>query len=168
MIIIRATVLISLMFLGLRADTNDSWKLADAGSILGFIPSEGLPPAIRIDVPPPEDNTPAGGKDFSLAYGSCREMQWFRIRAGLPQEFDHLGWRESRCVNNTRTFCCYGYWQNYIMSHLSKQSAYRERIINECGVTGVSDIFGISRAQKQQQACVTKVVYDISGFSPWK
>lgn len=58
-------------------------------------------------------------------------------------------------------------WQNYLSSHLSRQSAYRDRIINECGVTKVADIRGDSDAQKTASACVTFVVYSISGLSPW-
>ena len=39
--------------------------------------------------------------------------------------------------------------------------------INECGVTSVSDILGTSDSQKRASACVTFVVWSISGMSPW-
>lgn len=100
---------------------------------------------------------------------ACGEMVWYMQQAGLPGRFEQLGWRESNCLNTvtSRTGCCFGYWQNYLSSHLSKASQYRERIINECGVTGRTDILGDSPLQKQKQACVTRVVFDISGYSPW-
>lgn len=119
-------------------------------------PADGpLVPAKRLNPPVPQFSDP------------CEEMSFYRQQAGLPERFDAIGFRESRCNNTvtSRTGCCFGYWQNYLSSHL--RASYRERIVNECGVTQVSDIRGDSPQQKQRQACVTKVVYDISGFSPW-
>lgn len=112
---------------------------------------------------------------------ACAEMVYYMRQAGLPERFgdggrhqrwtrsDGLGWRESKCRNDvtSSTGCCVGYWQNYISSHLSRMSAYRPRIINECKVDERSDILGTSALAKQKQACVTKVVYDISGLAPW-
>lgn len=100
---------------------------------------------------------------------NCDEMQFYRKQAGLPERFDALGWRESNCRNEdgVRTFCCYGYWQNYISSHLSRQSQYRVPIIEQCQVRGADDINSDDPLEKQKQACVTKVVYDISGYGPW-
>lgn len=99
----------------------------------------------------------------------CDEMKFYREQVGLPDVFDRLGWRESNCRNEdgVRTFCCYGYWQNYISSHLSKYSQYRTRIIEECKVSGKDDINSDVPLEKQKQACVTKVLYDISGLKPW-
>jgi hypothetical protein len=34
-------------------------------------------------------------------------------------------------------------------------------------VNGRSDILGESPLAKQKQMCVTKVVFDISGYGPW-
>jgi hypothetical protein len=101
---------------------------------------------------------------------NCAEMRFYREQWGLPAEFDGIGWRESNCRNedSVRTFCCYGYWQNYITSHLSRWSAYRQRIIEQCQVTGADDINSDTPLDKQRQACVTAVVFSISGFSPWK
>lgn len=101
---------------------------------------------------------------------NCDEMNFYRGQAGLPDEFAALGWRESNCRNedSVRTFCCYGYWQNYISSHLSRHSAYRQRIIDQCQVTGADDINSDDPLEKQKQACVTAVVYSISGLSPWR
>jgi len=101
---------------------------------------------------------------------NCDEMMFYADQAGLPHDkFLALGWRESNCRNedSVRTFCCYGYWQNYISSHLSRQSAYRMPIIEGCKVTGADDINSDVPIEKQKQACVTAVLYRISGLSPW-
>ena len=101
---------------------------------------------------------------------NCDEMKFYREQAGLPDVFDALGWRESNCRNEdgVRTFCCYGYWQNYISSHLSRYSAYRTHILSDCQVDGADDINSDDPLEKQKQACVTAVVYSISGLSPWR
>lgn len=100
----------------------------------------------------------------------CDEMSFYRQQAGLPDVFDALGYRESRCRNEdgVRTFCCYGYWQNYISSHLSRWSAYRQPIIERCQVRGADDINSDDPLEKQKQACVTAVVYSISALTPWR
>ena len=110
--------------------------------------------------PPPAPPMPTFAND-------CDEMSWYRQAAGLPAVFDAIGKRESSCDNTVGNYCCHGWWANYLSSHLSSQSAYRERIIHECGVTAVSDIRGPTAEQKMRQACVTKVVYDRSGLTPW-
>ena len=136
-------------------------------------------PAVRINPPPSRG---LNGLQFAPEeFDNCQEMVFYMNQAGLPDRFDDsgrhqqwvrsdgFGWRESKCTNTVTSFtgCCVGYWQNYISSHLSRQSQYRGRIINECQVNGADDIRGDSPLQKQKQACVTKVVYDISGYSPW-
>lgn len=124
----------------------------------------GPAPAVRVDPPDPPAPEPVGA-----GLTGCEEMTAYRIAAGLPDQFDAIGYRESRCRNDvtSSTGCCHGWWQNYISSHLSRQSAYRDRIINECGVNSVADIKGLTDAQKRGQACVTFVVWSISGMSPW-
>lgn len=114
--------------------------------------------------------TPPAPPAVGAGLTGCPEMQAYRIAAGLPEQFDAIGYRESRCRNSdeVRTFCCYGYWQNFISSHLSRQSAYRQRIIDECGVTGADDINSDTPDDKRRQACVTYVVWSISGMSPWR
>lgn len=140
-----------------------------------------LSPAKRLNPPAPP---PMGLNGLPFAFwvmDECQEMMFYMNQAGLPQRFgdsgrhqlwvhsDGIGWRESKCDNTavSLTKCCVGYWQNYISSHLSSQSQYRHRIVYECQVTSRSDILGESPLQKQKQACVTKVVYDISGLIPW-
>ena len=99
----------------------------------------------------------------------CDEMHWYRVEVGLPEIFDRIGYRESRCRNDvtSSTGCCVGWWQNYISSHLSAASAYRAPIIALCGVTTRAQILGNTPEQKWAQACVTLVVWTISGLSPW-
>lgn len=128
-------------------------------------PALATAPAVRVTPPAGKG---LGGLSFAPAgTGGCDEMRFYRQQAGLPSTFDALGWRESNCRNDVRTFCCYGYWQNYISSHLSERSSYRSPILIRCEVNEVSDIFGNAPLQKQKQACVTAVVYWISGYSPW-
>ena len=98
----------------------------------------------------------------------CDEMDWYRKYVGLPETFNTLGWRESNCRNDVRTYCCYGYWQVYITLWLSPNSDYRPALLNNCGINGVESIFGLSNRQKLAQACATKVAYDISGLKPWR
>lgn len=144
-------------------------------------PATGTVPALRLN-PPPQQEFGLNGLPFAPdGLDNCQEMVFYMQQAGLPDRFDDsgrhsrwtrsdgFGWRESKCNNSaiSQTGCCGGYWQEYISSHLSRGSAYRERIIDECQVNEMNDIKGDSPLQKQRQACVTKVVFDISGFSPW-
>jgi len=119
-----------------------------------------LDPAVRLN-PPVEQLNPQ-------RLTGCDEMKWYREYVGLPAVFDGLGWRESNCKNNVRTYCCYGYWQEYIGLWLSTKSSYRDALINVCGISGVSDIYGLSDKSKLGQACAAKVVYDISKLAPWR
>lgn len=98
----------------------------------------------------------------------CAEMEWYINHVGLPSVFSSLGWRESNCRNDVRTFCCYGWWQEYINLWLSNKSSYRDGLINDCGISGVDSIFGTSDSQKLASACAAKVVYEISGLTPWR
>jgi Putative peptidoglycan binding domain len=148
-------------------------------SLRDSIDVTNLKPAKRLH---PPDPTGLNGLIFAPGgLDNCAEMIFYMNQAGLPDRFgdsghhsqwvksDGIGWRESKC-NNTEispTGCCGGYHQNFISSHLSSQSQYRNRIINECQVHGMSDIVGDSGLSKQKQMCVTKIVYDISGLSPW-
>jgi peptidoglycan hydrolase-like protein with peptidoglycan-binding domain len=141
--------------------TMASLRKSNNGPITSSVlPSKGLkPPSMGLSglafAPPGLDN--------------CQEMSFYRVQAGLPEVFDRLGYRESRCRNDvtSSTGCCFGYLQNFITSHLSRASAYRDKIVNECQVTGRTDILGNNPLKKQKQMCVTKVVFDISGLSPW-
>ena len=129
-----------------------------------------LQPAIRLNNATQE--TPLQPPPKSLfnpeRLTGCAEMEWYRNYVGLPETFNGLGWRESNCRNDVRTFCCYGYWQVYISLWLSSNSSYRNALINVCGISGVESIYGLSDSQKFAQACAVKVAYDISGLQPWR
>lgn len=112
-----------------------------------------LVPAARLSPP-----TPTFASD-------CAEMSWYRQQAGLPEVFDTIGYRESRCRNDVRTWCCYGWYQNYVASHL-RSPGYAAGL-RECGIDEVSDVYGLSDSQKRKQACMTAVLYRVSGLSPW-
>jgi hypothetical protein len=157
-----------------------SWQKSNGltvDGIVGPVTLQSLRSATRLgnarqvtplDPPPPLPGL--NGLPFAPAgLSDCDEMKFYRQQAGLPDTFDALGWRESNCRNEdaVRTFCCYGYWQNYISSHLSRQSAYRVPIIEGCKVTGADDINSDVPLEKQKQACVTAVLYRISGLKPW-
>lgn len=121
-------------------------------------------PAVRTTPPPVPAAVDSAAPEFDSL---CDEMRWYRQQAGLPDVFDAIGYRESRCHNEVGNSCCHGWWANYLSSHLSQHSQYRQRVIDECGVTTVADIRGVSPEQKRASACVTFVVWSISGMSPW-
>ena len=151
-----------------------SWQKSNGlleDGIAGPVTLASLRGAVRVGNA--QQVTPTGGlqgRPFAPeGLSNCDEMKFYREQWGLPERFDAIGWRESNCRNEdgVKTFCCYGYWQNYISSHLSRQSAYRQRILTECQTDGYEDINSDTPEDKQRQACVTKVVYSISGYSPW-
>ena len=163
---------------------RDTWKsLQDSVTKVATAPTapkkprRGQPTAPSAPEPPATPQ-PGAGALPTKSPQACADMSGFRQAAGLPDVFDAIGYREGGCRNDSvsRTGCCVGYWQNFISSHLSRSSAYRDRIINDCGVTGRNDILGNSDAQKAAQACVTFVVWDVTrercnfqcdGMSPW-
>lgn len=150
-----------------------SWQRSNGlyvDGIAGPITTQSLRSAVRLGSQQVAEPRGLQGKPFAPSgFSNCDEMNFYREQWGLPEIFNSLGWRESNCRNedSVRTFCCYGYWQNYISSHLSRYSAYRPRILNECQVDGADDINSDEPLDKQRQACVTAVVYSISGLSPW-
>lgn len=114
--------------------------------------------AVRVD--PPTTTTPT----FE---DNCSEMSWYRAQAGLPEAFDRIGYRESRCRNDvtSRTGCCFGWLQIYLASSM-RAPGYRDGV-SACGVDSVSDIRGDSESVKRAQMCVAKVMFDVSGMRPW-
>ena len=118
-------------------------------------PATASAPAVRIDPPP------------TLPLDACDEMHAYREAAGLPEVFDAIGYRESRCRNDVTspTGCCFGWLQLYLSSSLSAPG-YRDGVL-ACGVTQVSDIRGTGDAAKRGQMCVAKVMFDVSGLRPW-
>lgn len=133
-------------------------------------PAQANLPAIRISAsttttaPIP---TGLNGLPFAPAgLERCDEMNWYRVQWGLPERFESLGWRESNCRNDVKTYCCYGYWQLYINLFL-KDYRLGPVLRSECKIEGVADIFGNLPLQKQKQACGTRKLYDLEGLSPW-
>lgn len=145
-------------------------------AINGPADPDGLQPATRMTPPSPpvpiiEDAPPAG-------LDACGEMNYWRVQAGLPDQFSDyprtgprsqwgFGWRESNCRNDlvSSTGCCVGYWQIHTGNFTAP--GYRAGI-QACGVSRRSDILGNSDDQKRKQACVAKVLYDVSGLTPWR
>jgi len=129
-------------------------------------PAIATRPAVRVMVfdqqtetlPPPSSVAPAG-------LTACDEMRWYRQAAGLPPVFDTLGYRESRCRNGVRTWCCYGYWQLWVTLHLSDRRTAAGYAA--CGVTSAADVDSDTPADKRRQACATRVLYDVVGLSAW-
>lgn len=132
-----------------------------ADGIVGPVTMAALEKATRISPPAPIPTSPTAGLN------ACDEMDFWRQQAGLPEGFNSIGWRESNCRNDvtSRTGCCVGYWQIHTGNFTAP--GYKAGIA-ACGVDGRSDILGNSDEQKQRQACVAKVLYDVSGMVPWR
>lgn len=114
---------------------------------------------IQVTQPP----SPPGG------LSGCDEMEWFRRDVGLPDIFDSIGWRESNCQNDARptlpaASCCRGWWA--IHKSNIRAPGYKAGAA-ACGITTESDYYGNSFEQKRASACFAKVLYDVSGLTPW-
>lgn len=159
-----------------------SWQKANGIKITGLInpatlKTLGLTTSATVSTPAVRVNPPVNLGINNLEFApnglsNCDEMQFYRMQWRLPEIFDSIGYRESRCENDAKPVtvigqCCVGYWANYISSHLSSQSAYRIPIQQFCQVYGRDDIYGTNPLQKQKQACVTSIVFNISGLKPW-
>jgi hypothetical protein len=94
-------------------------------------------------------------------------MEWYRKEAGLPENMDAIGWRESNCRNDvtSSTGCCVGYFQIHTGNFTAP--GYKAGIA-ACGVSKRSDILGNADYQKRNNACVAAVLYDVSGMTPWR
>lgn len=99
----------------------------------------------------------------------CDEMRWYRERAGLPEIFDSIGYRESRCDNAAKptlaaAACCRGWWA--IHKTNIRAPGYSAGAA-ACGIKTEADYYGNSKEQKEASACFAKVLYDVSGLTPW-
>jgi hypothetical protein len=133
---------------------------------------------LALVAPPPPPYQPAvrecGNPDglYCLPFApetldDCADAQFYRIQFGLPERFDRLAWRESRCTNTAHTYCCWGYLQLHVYLHLRDPRIgwrYRET----CQVFSRHDIFGDSPLAKQKQMCAVKQLFDVVGLSPWR
>lgn len=135
--------------------------LVDDG-IVGSITADSMGirgASIQITEPP---KSPGG-------LSGCDEMSWYRQQAGLPDVFDSIGFRESRCQNDARpslpaASCCRGWWAIHRSNIRAPGYAAGAAA---CGITSESDYYGTSRDQKRASACFARVLYDVSGMTPW-
>lgn len=105
----------------------------------------------------------------SSGLSGCDEMSHFREQAGLPVIFDSIGYRESGCDNGARptlaaAACCRGWWA--IHKSNIRAPGYSAGAA-ACGIKTEADYYGNSEAQKKASACFAKVLYDVSGMTPW-
>jgi hypothetical protein len=122
-------------------------------------------PRLEIDMPPIVIVGPTGLPFAPAGLDDCAEMTWYRVQAGLPDRFDQLGYRESRCTNTpvSRTGCCVGYWQLH-------EIIFRDHRLIEplarCKATWLN-VRGDDPASKQRNACAAKQLFDTAGYQPW-
>lgn len=136
----------------------------------------GGAPAVRVSTSNPEG---LRGMPFAPeGLDACAEMNYYRIQAGLPEQFSDqprsgpksqwgYGWRESNCRNDVGNYCCHSYWGLHA-GNIENHWSYEPFIKGHCEVFGVSDYRGNPPLQKQKAACFARVLYDISGLSPWR
>lgn len=117
-----------------------------------------LPPNLPVidDIPQPQETLPAD---------LCANAQALRVSQGLPARFDALAYRESRCQNNVRTYCCYGIYQIY-WSLITRDHRMQESIA-ACGASTLSDIYGETPEKRRANTCVAKALFDVSGYGAW-
>lgn len=131
---------------------------------------EGYQPAVRVSPPPPPDLALTAVNDLPLPQEElpadlCAHAKTLRVQAGLPVRFDGLAFRESRCQNDVRTYCCYGIYQLY-WGVISRDHRMMARIA-ACGVDTLADIYGETPVKRRNNTCVAKALYDVAGYSPW-
>ena len=131
--------------------------------IVGPITEASLARAVR--VAPPSAASPSEPSFSSL----CEEMSWYRQQAGLPSQFDAIGFRESGCRNDAPPLSVVarryrGWWSVGVM-HIN--NVVYGPGARACGITSEADYYGTSPSQKRASACFAKVLYDHSGMQPW-
>lgn len=108
---------------------------------------------------------PEQAKPPWLVLTGCDLMEWYADEAGLPDEFDWMGWAESRCDNTaiSPTGCCSGYWQiHHGWLRWDPEGAAA------CGATTRDDWRGADHASRQVNACMAVLVFDQQGFDAWQ
>lgn len=119
-------------------------------------------PTIQVSEPPPAPTTTA------LTFAdACAEMSWYRAQAGLPERFDKIGWRESRCIADptVRTTCCVGQSQLWVALHLRDHRL--APLYAACGITSEYDVDGPQPEELQRHWCAAAAVYNTVGYSAW-
>lgn len=87
-------------------------------------------------------------------------MAFYLEQAGLPADFEWIGWAESRCLNDVSTWCCHGYFQIHHI-HIGDGSA------TECDVRTVDDFLGANGLDRQRNACMAARVLRQQGVCAW-
>ena len=130
------------------------------------------PPTITVAVgTPPVPTAPVGLHGLPFApdgLDPCADMEFYRVQAGLPDRFQALGYRESRCLNrdDVRTWCCWGHYQLWVDLHLRDHRAgpvFRDH----CAIYSYDDVNSNTPLDKQRQACGAKALFDIVGYQAW-
>ena len=143
-----------------------AWQMANGLEVDGIAGpitqgSLGLSPAVRVN-PPASQYAPEW-------MSGCDEMSWYRQDAGLPEAFDAIGYRESRCDNGARptnsVASRYRGWWSVGVMHINNK-IYGPGAA-ACGIRTEADYYGNSPSQKKASACFAKVLYDYSGMQPW-
>ena len=98
---------------------------------------------------------------------ACAEMEWYFDLVGLPERFDLIGYRESRCLNrdDVRTSCCHGWLQLWVELHLRDHRLAPRYAA--CGVDGFDDVNSDTHEDKLRHVCAAKALYDVVGLDAW-
>ena len=144
--------------------------------ILAALASAGFAPAQRgeqvVVNPPPVvvEATGIFGLPFAPAeLDGCDKVAFYAEQFGLPGDWTRrIAFRESRCSNHltSSTGCCRGIMQLDVNLHLrDHRLGWRYR--DNCGVNGISDVFGDDPLQWQKHMCAAKQLHDVLGSQPW-
>lgn len=100
------------------------------------------------------------------ALTGCDLARHHRVEAGLPDRFDALIYRESRCSNTaiSRTGCCVGALQ---LHHIIFRDHRMIDRLATCGATW-ANVRGDDQASWQRQMCAARALYDVMGEGPWR
>ena len=124
-------------------------------------PTRGTQVQVAETPPPPTVPTGLHGLPFAPAdLSGCREMEFYRVQAGLPDDFDWIGRAESECTNTASTFCCHGHYQIH-------EQWVNDRSARECDVWSKWDYDDTSALSKQKSACMAHLVLDEQGICAW-
>lgn len=125
----------------------------DGPAVVVATPERGTAQQVTPTVPPPQ---PVGWNGLPLAPGeldSCGEARFYRTQFGLPERFDGIAWRESRCQPDARNWCCSGTWQIHKL-WIPK--------LAHCGVFVRDDLY-----DGQRNACAAAYVLAVQGINAW-
>lgn len=133
-------------------------------------PAEAVRVAERVTSPSTTTTIPyptgVNGLPFAPYYlTGCDEFNFYRVQFGLPDRFSALAYRESRCTNDVRTSCCFGYLQLYVSLHLKDHRTVDG--VHACGVYSYEDINDNTPLDKQRNVCEAAVVFSVVGYAPW-